>query len=332
MNVKSVRFVVAGAIAAVIALAGSTGLVSGAKSQMKDVKRNADVVSDLVAAGPDFENYLLVGSDSREGIDPTASDFDVIGSAQDVGGQRSDTIMVMHFDKRLGTLAITSFPRDLWVTIGNGDKHNKINSAYNLGAGMLARTVTANFGIPINHYLEINFQGFKDLVDAIDGVTLCATHEARDRHIGLNVWKGCHKLRGIGALRYARSRHYEEKINGKWQLEGTGDIGRSARQRAFITLMLKQAVKYAAANPFKAGEIIHAITSTITVDSNLDMPSFLKQMKPAVDGQIANFGLDVYQDTEGGYAVVKLGGNSKAVLDYFAGIAPALAPTAGSVG
>ena len=78
--------------------ASGTGLVSGAKSQMKDVKRNADVVADLVAAGPEFENYLLVGSDSREGIDPTASDFDVIGSAQDVGGQRSDTIMVMRVD------------------------------------------------------------------------------------------------------------------------------------------------------------------------------------------------------------------------------------------
>ena len=329
---KSVRFLIAGVIAALVALAGSTGLVSGAKSQMKDVKRNTEVVTDLVAAGPDFENYLLVGSDSREGIDPTESDFDVIGSAQDVGGQRSDTIMVMHFDKKAGTLGITSFPRDLWVTIGNGDKHNKINSAYNLGAAMLARTVTANFGIPLHHYLEINFQGFKDLVNAIDGVTLCADYQARDRHIGLTVWKGCHKIRGIAALRYARSRHYEQKIDGKWQLEGTGDIGRSSRQRAFITLMLKQAVKYAAANPFKAGDIIHAITSTITVDANLDMPSFLKQMKPAVDGTIANYGLDVYQDTEAGLAVVKLGGNSKAVLDYFSGLGPAPVPAPGTVG
>ena len=323
---KSVRFVVAGALAVAIAVAGSTGLVSGAKSQMKDVKRNAEVISDLVPAGADFENYLLVGSDSRDGIDPTESDFDVIGSAQDVGGQRSDTIMVMHFDKKAGTLAITSFPRDLWVTIGNGDKHNKINSAYNLGAAMLVRTVTANFGIPINHYLEINFQGFKDLVNAIGGVTLCLPYSARDSHIGLAVWKGCHRINGVTALRYARSRHYEQKIDKRWQLEGTGDIGRSGRQREFITLMLKQSVKYAAANPFKAGDIIHAITSTVTVDSNLDMPSFLKRMKPAVNGNITNFGLEVYQDTEAGLAVVKLGGSAQSVLDYFAGKAPAPAP------
>lgn len=323
---KATRFVIAACLAAIIAFSGASGLVSGAKSQMKDVKRNAEVVTDLAPANPDFENFLLVGSDSREGIDPTQSDFNVIGSAGDVGGQRSDTIMVLRHDKKTSTLSITSFPRDLWVRIGNGEKSNRINATYNLGAAMLVRTVTANFGIPIHHYLEVNFQGFKDLVDAIGGVTLCAPYQARDTHIGLWVKKGCNRLTGIGALRYARSRHYQQRIKGKWVLEGTGDIGRSARQREFITLMLKQAAKYAAANPFKAGDVIHAVTSTVTVDSNLDMPSFLKSMRPATDGNIANYGLEVYQDTEAGMAVVKLGGNSRATLDFFAGIAPAPVP------
>ena len=320
---RSVRFVIAGALAAVVALSGAAGLVSGAKSQMTDVRRNDEVVAELAAPNPDFENYLLVGSDSREGIDPTESDFNVIGSAGDVGGQRSDTIMVLRHDKKTQSLSITSFPRDLWVTIGNGTKHNRINATYNLGAGMLVRTVTANFAIPIHHYLEVNFQGFKDLVNAIGGVTLCAPYQARDTHIGLWLKKGCHRLTGIGALRYARSRHYQQRMKGEWVLEGTGDIGRSARQRDFITLMLKQAVKYAAANPFKAGDIIHAVTSTVTADSTLDMPSSLKQMRPAASGTIANYGLEVYQDTEGEMAVVKLGGNSKATLDFFAGLAPA---------
>jgi LCP family protein required for cell wall assembly len=187
---------------------------------------------------------------------------------------------------------------------------------------MLVRTVTANFGIPIHHYIEVNFQGFKDLVNAIGGVTLCAPYQARDTHIGLWVRKGCNRLTGIGALRYARSRHYQQRIKGEWVLEGTGDIGRSARQREFITLMLRQAAKYAAANPFKAGDVIHAVTSTVTVDANLDMPSFLKSMRPAADGNIANFGLEVYQDTEAGMAVVKLGGNSKETLAFFAGVGP----------
>ena len=70
-------------------------------------------------------------------------------------------------------------------------------------------------------------------------------------------------------------------------------------------------------------DIIHAVTSTVTADSTLDMPSFLKQMRPAASGTIANYGLEVYQDTEGEMAVVKLGGNSKATLDFFAGLAPA---------
>jgi len=307
-------------------LAGAAGLVSGARGQMKDVKRNIEVVTDLAAANPDFENFLLVGSDSREGIDPTESDFNVIGSTGEVGGQRSDTIMVLRHDKKMSTLSITSFPRDLWVRIGYGEKSNRINAAYNLGAAMLVRTVTSNFGIPIHHYIEVNFQGFKDLVNAVGGVTLCAPHHARDTRIGLWVRKGCHRLSGIGALRYARSRHYQERIKGKWVSEGSGDIGRSARQREFITLMLKQAAKYAAANPFRAGDVIESVTSTLTVDTNLDMPTFLKSMRPAAEGNIANYGLEVYQDTEADMAVVKLGGNSKATLDFFAGIAPAPIP------
>lgn len=319
---KATRFVIAACLAAVVAFAGATGLVSGAKSQMKDVKRNTEVVTDLAAPNPEFENFLLVGSDSREGIDPTESDFNVIGSAGDVGGQRSDTIMVLRHEKKTSTLSITSFPRDLWVRIGNGEKSNRINATYNLGAAMLVRTVTANFGIPIHHYIEVNFQGFKDLVNAIGGVTLCAPYQARDTHVGLWVRKGCNRLTGIGALRYARSRHYQQRIKGEWVLEGTGDIGRSARQREFITLMLRQAAKYAAANPFKAGDVIHAVTSTVTVDANLDMPSFLKSMRPAADGNIANFGLEVYQDTEAGMAVVKLGGNSRETLAFFAGVGP----------
>lgn len=307
-------------------MAGAAGLVSGARGQMKDVKRNIEVVTDLAAANPDFENFLLVGSDSREGIDPTESDFNVIGSTGEVGGQRSDTIMVLRHDKKMSTLSITSFPRDLWVRIGYGEKSNRINAAYNLGAAMLVRTVTSNFGIPIHHYIEVNFQGFKDLVNAVGGVTLCAPHHARDTRIGLWVRKGCHRLSGIGALRYARSRHYQERIKGKWVSEGSGDIGRSARQREFITLMLKQAAKYAAANPFRAGDVIESVTSTLTVDTNLDMPTFLKSMRPAAEGNIANYGLEVYQDTEADMAVVKLGGNSKATLDFFAGIAPAPIP------
>jgi len=324
--VKATRLLIAACLAGAVALAGAAGLVSGARGQMKDVKRNIEVVTDLAAANPDFENFLLVGSDSREGIDPTESDFNVIGSTGDVGGQRSDTIMVLRHDKKMSTLSITSFPRDLWVRIGYGEKSNRINAAYNLGAAMLVRTVTSNFGIPIHHYIEVNFQGFKDLVNAVGGVTLCAPHHARDTRIGLWVRKGCHRLSGIGALRYARSRHYQERIKGKWVSEGSGDIGRSARQREFITLMLKQAAKYAAANPFRAGDVIESVTSTLTVDTNLDMPTFLKSMRPAAEGNIANYGLEVYQDTEADMAVVKLGGNSKATLDFFAGIAAAPIP------
>ena len=320
---KYARYVIAACMAAIIALAGAAGLVRGAKSQMTGVDRIEDVVPDLATAVAGFENYLLVGSDSREGIDPTDPDFDVIGSATEVGGQRSDTIMVMRYDTATSSAALMSFPRDLWVTIGNGEKRNRINSAYNLGAGMLARTITANFGIPIHHYIEVNFQGFKNLVDAIGGVQICTPHQVRDRQIGLRLWRGCQQISGMRALRYARSRYYEQRIDGRWQLEGTGDIGRSNRQRDFVAAMLKQTAKHAAANPFGMGNIISSITGAIQADPSLDIPTFMKRMKPAADGSIASYPLEVYQDTEAGMAVVKLGGASQSVIDYFNGTGPA---------
>ncbi len=315
-------------MAALIALGGAAGLVRGAKSQMTGVERIEEVAEDLAPPSNGFENYLLVGSDSREGIDPTAADFDVIGSEGEVGGQRSDTIMVLRYDTTTKSAALMSFPRDLWVTIGNGEKHNRINSAYNLGPGMLARTITANFGIPIHHYLEVNFQGFKDLVDAIGGVQICSQYPVRDRQIGLKLRRGCQQVGGIRALRYARSRHYEQYIDGKWQLEGTGDIGRSNRQRDFVALMLKQTAKHAAANPFGMGEIISSITKAIHADATLDMPTFVKRMKPAADGSIDSYPLEVYQDTEAGMAVVKLGDASQQVINYFngTGSAPGAVP------
>ena len=322
-GVKHARYVVAACMAALIALGGAAGLVRGAKSQMTGVERIEEVAADLATTKNGFENYLLVGSDSREGIDPTAADFDVIGSSNEVGGQRSDTIMIMRYDSATKSAALMSFPRDLWVTIGNGNKHNRINSAYNLGPGMLARTVTANFGIPIHHYLEVNFQGFKDLVDAIGGVQICTPYQVRDRQIGLQLRRGCQQISGMRALRYARSRHYEERIDGKWRLEGTGDIGRSNRQRDFVAAMLKQTAKHAASHPFGMGEIISSITKAIHADPSLDMPTFVKRMKPAADGSIASYPLEVYQDTEAGMAVVKLGGASQQVIDYFNGTGPA---------
>jgi LCP family protein required for cell wall assembly len=188
------------------------------------------------------ENYLLVGSDTRATADPTDSDFKSIGK---VGGQRSDTIMVMRFDPVTGAAALLSLPRDLWVSIAGTGQKAKINAAYAKGPGTLIETVKQDFNIPIHHYVEVDFQGFKRIVDALGGITVCFDTPARDRNTGLYIDSaGCHELDGIGALQYVRSRHYETLAKGKWKETGD-DRDRIKRQQEFLKLALDKAVSKA---------------------------------------------------------------------------------------
>ena len=217
---------------------GTLQIVSSTKSQLATVRRDLVASSALSAPSAGFENYLLVGSDSREGADPNDADFATIGGEGEVSGRRSDTLMVFHYDIATGAGALISFPRDLWVKLGDGQKAGRINSAYQLGTDVLVRTMQTEFGIPIHHYLEIDFQGFKGLVDSIGGVQICSQFPSRDKRTGFFMPSWCHNLEGVRALAFARSRFFETKVKNKWQIDGSSDIGRSKRQRQFIAAML----------------------------------------------------------------------------------------------
>ena len=132
-----------------------------------------------------------------------------------------------------------SIPRDLWVTNAATGRKGKINGAYNQGPANLVRTVTSSLGIPVNHYIEVNFVSFGGIVDAMGGITIDFPHPAFDRNSGLNViTSGPVRLDGTGALAYVRSRHYTEVIDGKPVADPTADLGREARQQQFIRTVL----------------------------------------------------------------------------------------------
>ena len=230
--------VIALAIFAVVSLVGARQIVSATNSQLDTVQRDLVATSALSAPSAGFENYLLVGSDSREGADPNDPDFLTMGNEGDVSGRRSDTLMVFHYDIATGAGALLSFPRDLWVRLGDGENTARINTAYQEGTDVLVRTMQNNFNIPIHHYLEINFQGFKGLVDAIGGVEICVQYPSRDKNTGLFMTPGCNNLGGVQALAFARSRYFETKIDNEWKIDGSSDIGRGKRQRKVIAAML----------------------------------------------------------------------------------------------
>ena len=138
------------------------GLVIATRQQEANVNR-ADELGGVMAdkSGP-FANYLLVGSDTRETADPSSPDYGGIGSTNEAGGRRSDTVMIMHVDNELGVASIMSLPRDLWIDVPGYGK-DRLNSAYSHGADVLVNTVQGSLGIPLNHYIEVDFTSFKKI-------------------------------------------------------------------------------------------------------------------------------------------------------------------------
>ena len=145
-------------------------------------------------------------------------------------------MMVVHIDPGKRTGVLVSFPRDLWVPIpGHGT--NKINAAFAFGGPQLAiETIKQDFDIPISHYLEVDFAGFRDIVNAIGSVPIYFPTPARDHNTGLIIPHAPDATTSTAtqALAYVRSRYYEYTQNGQWQYDPTSDLGRIERQQYFI--------------------------------------------------------------------------------------------------
>ena len=320
------NWLVAVAILALLGAAGFMGVARALDDSLADVRREVSLTSVLAEPNDQFVNFLVVGSDSRAGADPNDPDFANVGGEGDVQGRRSDTLIVVNVEKSTGIISLMSVPRDLWVTIGDSENTERINVAYREGAAVLVRTINRALGIPIHHYLEIDFQGFKQLVDAVGGVTVCVEYPTRDRNTGLYIRPGCKNLDGVDSLAYARSRFFEEKVDGQWRMDGTSDIGRGKRQRLFTALLMQTAVNRTLSDPFRAGAVMRGATSALLVDERLDMVEFAQLMRPAAAGQLRRFSLDTFGDTVRGNSVLRIAESAGPVLAFYAGSGPAPVP------
>lgn len=241
--------------------------------------------------------FLIVGSDSREGLD----DLDGFG---DFSGARGDVVMLVRVDSDTGVARLLSIPRDLWVDIpGHGE--NRINAAYAFGgAPLMIETIKDNLGVPVNHYVEIDFVGFQALVDEVGGIEIDFPNAARDAKSGLDVGPGLQTLDGDQALAYARSRHYQELQDGSWVSVNASDIGRTERQQAVIkgiVARLKSPSSLA-----EAGSIAGAMSQHMAIDSNLaevSVASMVWDFKGILTGSIEGSTLPTRGTTIGGRSV-----------------------------
>jgi LCP family protein required for cell wall assembly len=331
--------------AAVVAGAGAWGIVRAADERVADVDRVEGLESVLAplpggdgapVSAVDMDgdgipdpitypaiNFLLVGSDSREGVSEGDEDFAIVGDTSEVGGRRSDTIMILRQEEN-GGLALTSIPRDLWVEIAGTGRSQRINSAYNEGPERLAQTVTQALGIPIHHYVEVDFIGFKDIIDELGGVEVCVGNAARDTHSGLKLDVGCQTLDGVMALAYARSRYYQEWDGSQWVTDPRADLGRIERQQLFMRAAVDGALRELRSSPFGSGDLIEAVAGSVRIDERLDPYDAARTLRAAAEGDgIRTYRIPVHPETISGNAVLELDSSARDVLDYFRGIGPA---------
>jgi LCP family protein required for cell wall assembly len=200
--------------------------------------------------------WLLVGSDSRQGLTPEQQQ--ALATGGDTGNGRTDTVLVVHVPT-LGSgtpTTMVSIPRDSYVPIP-GYGRDKINAAFSIGgAPLLAQTVEQATGLRIDHYAEIGFVGFAGLVDGLGGVTVCPTAPIDDPLAGINLPAGCQKLAGRDALGYVRSRATPR-----------ADLDRMVDQRQFMAALLHRAASPAVwLNPWRWYSVPHAAVDALTVD------------------------------------------------------------------
>jgi len=204
-------------------------------------------------------NWLLVGSDSRAGLTPEQQKALSTGNVQDASGSRTDTILILHIPSGSGDSTLVSVPRDSELAIpGHGT--DKVNAAFALGgAPLLVQTLEQATKVHIDHYAEIGFDGFANLVDAVGGVNICVDPPGmNDPFSGAHFAPGCQDLTGPQALAYVRDRHDFPD----------SDVSRVKHQRQFLSALLsKSASAGTLLNPFKLFPLLTSGTGSFTVDS-----------------------------------------------------------------
>ena len=257
------------------------------------------------------KNFLLTGSDN--GACPDKGD----GTAGGIGdresfGERSDTIMVLRVDPTINDVAVLSFPRDLWVNIAGTTRQARINSAFDSkDPNRLIRTIDDNFGVPIDHYVNVNLCAFKEIVDSVGGVKIPFSYRTKDEKVGFReVGPGCIELRGSQALAYVRSRtgyRYYDEAKQKWLSDPTGDIGRSNRQQDFLRRSMQRALDRGTTNPATANALLNVALNRVITDDRLtprDLLSLAQAMRNLDTSGVSSYTVEWSMRRIGGESVL----------------------------
>lgn len=279
-------------------------------------------------------NVLVVGSDTRANFDTV--DQKKFGTTKEAGGQRSDTIILLRVDPKREQAAMLSIPRDLYVPIAGTNRTDRINTAFEAGADRLIQTIEQAMGVPVDHYVQVDFNGFRGIVEAVGGVPIYSPAKARDRKSGLNIANpGCVTLNGEQALAFVRSRNYEYFENGRWRTDPTADLGRIQRQQDFVRRVLKKANQKARGLNFIAiNRLVNTGIKNVEIDKSFstgDISRLALRFKSLEPGAVQMLTVPTVGANVGGASVLRMKQpDAQQVIDTFLARKPPPAPASGA--
>ena len=284
------------------------------------------------------ENILVAGSTNRCNLKVQNAQWGFCSDG--VTGINSDIIFIVHVVPATKSVSVLSIPRDTFVpNARKGNEAFKIDAALYEGPTQLVNAVEEDFGIPIQHYIEVGFDGFVNIVNALGGIKIDFPMPVYDAESHLNVQTpGCYKLNGVQALQVIRARHLQYKAPGittnnvnYWPQENESDIARISRTHEFLRILASDVASRGIDNPITDQNLINAMAPQVQIDSAFSIANMISLMKtfhglnfssvpqytlPVV---VTNFGSYYFEGEDFGYVVFPYQNTDQNIIDKFLG-------------
>ena len=267
-------------LAIVVALAGAeVAYVAFRYNQVHRV--NLHHLAKVSTSGPNVgeQTFLLIGSTSRCALN--GKQATAFGScAQGITGVNADVILLLRADQRTHSVSILSIPRDLAMNNVRPGQFYKIDAALADGPDQLVAAIEQNFGIPINHFVELNFDSFQSIVSALGGIKMYFPYRVYDDSSALHIrTTGCVYLNGFNSLALVRARNYWYFKNGHWVEDGSGDLGRIIRVHEFLRVLATAVAKQGLGNIVTDNDLLGAIAPDLEIDSRLSLSDMVDLLR-----------------------------------------------------
>jgi len=326
----------------VVLIAGVVGYGFYLNSEVHRVDVKGLAAGETVGRTAGTENILMVGSTSRCALKVQTPRYGLC--TQGVNGVNSDVIMILHLNPAVPSVSILSIPRTTFVPnsrkTGTGNGAYKIDAALYQGPTQLVAAIEEAFGIPIQRFVELNFDSFASVVTALGGITMYFPEPVFDEYSGLNIQTpGCHHLNGVEALEVVRARHLQYKGPGvtattphTWPQEAQSDLARIRRDHEFLRVLASEVSKRGLSNPLTDQQLVAAVAPQLTVDSGFSTSHMVnliltyhsvninKAPQLTLPVRVDTFGTYTFEGRPIGTVVFPSEPQDQSVIDQFLGI------------